>query len=182
MDNNPKKLNDIDENLDNFFDVDDKEIDDIIKQAEADLKSEEAQKSIKPVEEKKKTKKPNHQAKVFTFKYLLFDLVRLWTWWQVLLWWRPNVKYDGKEAKKKGNSKGTKSIFGKIASAALGAAITSVTASIGTSVANATTGKKSTKKTTTKDIANKAIKSATTQDILYIIYLTQSGIDGFSYI
>ena len=57
MDNNPKKLNDIDENLDNFFDVDDKEIDDIIKQAEADLKSEEAQKSIKPVEEKKKTKK-----------------------------------------------------------------------------------------------------------------------------
>ena len=57
MDNNPKKLNDIDENLDNYFDIDDKEIDDIIKQAEEDLKSEEAQKSIKPVEEKKKTKK-----------------------------------------------------------------------------------------------------------------------------
>ena len=57
MDNNPKKLNDIDENLDNFFDVDDKEIDDIIKQAESDLKAEEAQKSVKVVEEKKKTKK-----------------------------------------------------------------------------------------------------------------------------
>ena len=56
--------------------------------------------------EKKKTKKPNYQAKVFSFKYLLFDLVRLWTWWQVLLWWRPNVKYDGKEAKKKIWSKG----------------------------------------------------------------------------
>ena len=57
MDNNPKKLNDIDENLDNFFDVDDKEIDDIIKQAESDLKAEEAQKIVKVVEEKKKTKK-----------------------------------------------------------------------------------------------------------------------------
>ena len=56
--------------------------------------------------EKKKTKKPNYQAKVFSFKYLLFDLVRLWTWWQVLLWWRPNVKYDGPEAKKRIKGKG----------------------------------------------------------------------------
>ena len=57
MDNDPKKLNDIDDNLNNFFNVDDKEIDDLIKQAESDLKSEETQKSIKAVEEKKKTKK-----------------------------------------------------------------------------------------------------------------------------
>ena len=51
--------------------------------------------------EKKNSKKPNYQAKVFSFKYLLFDLIRLWCWWQVLLWWRPNVKYDGPEAKKR---------------------------------------------------------------------------------
>ncbi|MBQ1618520.1 MAG: DUF853 family protein [Bacteroidales bacterium] len=68
-----------------------------------------------------------------------------------------------KQAAKKGNSKGTKSIFQKVAAAAVGALITSVTTSIGTSVANATTGKKTTKKTTGKDIANKAIKNATTQ-------------------
>ena len=54
MDNNPKKPNDIDDNLDNFFNVDDKEINDLIKQAEEDLKSGKSKKEIK---EKKKTKK-----------------------------------------------------------------------------------------------------------------------------
>ncbi len=67
-----------------------------------------------------------------------------------------------KAAKKNGNSKGTKSVVGKIAAAALGAAITSVSRSLGTSVANAATGKKSSTKTTGKSVAEKAIKSATT--------------------
>ena len=65
-----------------------------------------------------------------------------------------------KEAKANGNSKGTKSIFSKIAKAAAGAVITSVTASVGTAVANSVTGKKSST-TSGKNIANKAIKSAT---------------------
>ena len=50
---------------------------------------------------KKKDKKPNYKAKLFSFKYLLHDLVKWWAWWQCLLWYRPNVKYDGEEAKKK---------------------------------------------------------------------------------
>ena len=54
MDNNRKKPNDIDDNLDNFFNVDDKEINDLIKQAEEDLKSGKSKKEIK---EKKKAKK-----------------------------------------------------------------------------------------------------------------------------
>jgi len=66
-----------------------------------------------------------------------------------------------KAAKANGNSKGTKSIFGKIFKSAIGAAITSVTAAIGTSVANSVTGTKSKKKTTTKSVANRAIKNAT---------------------
>ena len=65
-----------------------------------------------------------------------------------------------KAAKANGNSKGTTSIFGKIAKAAAGAVITSVTASVGTAVANSVTGKKSST-TSGKNIANKAIKSAT---------------------
>ena len=65
-----------------------------------------------------------------------------------------------KAAKENGNSKGTKSIFSKIAKAAAGAVITSVTASVGTAVANSVTGKKSST-TSGKNIANKAIKSAT---------------------
>ena len=65
-----------------------------------------------------------------------------------------------KAAKVNGNSKGTTSIFSKIAKAAAGAVITSVTASVGTAVANSVTGKKS-KSSSGKDIANKAIKSAT---------------------
>ena len=65
-----------------------------------------------------------------------------------------------KEAKANGNSKGTTSIFSKIAKAAAGAVITSVTASVGTAVANSVTGKKSST-TSGKNIANKAIKNAT---------------------
>ena len=65
-----------------------------------------------------------------------------------------------KAASANGNSKGTTSIFGKIAKAAAGAVITSVTASVGTAVANSVTGKKSST-TSGKNIANKAIKSAT---------------------
>ena len=65
-----------------------------------------------------------------------------------------------KAAKANGNSKGTTSIFSKIAKAAAGAVITSVTASVGTAVANSVTGKKSAT-TSGKNIANKAIKSAT---------------------
>ena len=65
-----------------------------------------------------------------------------------------------KAAKANGNSKGTTSIFSKIAKAAAGAVITSVTASVGTAVANSVTGKKSST-TSGKNIANKAIKNAT---------------------
>ena len=65
-----------------------------------------------------------------------------------------------KAAKVNGNSKGTSSIFSKVAKAAAGAIITSVTASVGTAVANSVTGKKS-KGTSGKDVANKAIKNAT---------------------
>lgn len=65
-----------------------------------------------------------------------------------------------KAAKVNGNSKGTSSIFSKVAKAAAGAIITSVTASVGTAVANSVTGKKS-KGTSGKDLANKAIKNAT---------------------
>ena len=65
-----------------------------------------------------------------------------------------------KAAKKNGNSAGTKSIFSKIAKAALGAAVTSVTASAGAIVANKVTGKKSSS-TSAKNVANKAVKNAT---------------------
>ena len=57
MDKNPKKQNDIDDNLDNFFNVDDKDIDDLIKQAESELKSDEAQGKKETKKKKKKSKK-----------------------------------------------------------------------------------------------------------------------------
>ena len=57
MDKDPKKSNDIDDNLDNFFNVDDKDIDDLIKQAESDLKSDEAQGKKETKKKKKKSKK-----------------------------------------------------------------------------------------------------------------------------
>ena len=50
---------------------------------------------------KDKKKKPNYKAKLFSFKYLLYDIVKWWGWWQCLLWYRPSIKYDGPEAKKK---------------------------------------------------------------------------------
>ena len=55
MDKDPKKIDDIiDENLDKFFHVDENEIDDLIKQAETEVKNQEEQ---KPKEKKKKKKK-----------------------------------------------------------------------------------------------------------------------------
>ena len=50
---------------------------------------------------KKKEKQPDYKAHLFSFKYLLFDLIKWLGFWQVLLWWRPKVTYDGPEAKKK---------------------------------------------------------------------------------
>ena len=45
-------------------------------------------------------RRPSYKPKLFSFKYLLYDLVKWIGWWQCLLWYRCNVKYDGKEAKK----------------------------------------------------------------------------------
>ena len=59
MSKNPNNLDDIDDNLDNFFHVDDNEIDDLIKQAEEDLKNKGTEES----EEKKKTKKKKKSKK-----------------------------------------------------------------------------------------------------------------------
>ena len=59
MAKNPNNLDDIDENLDKFFHVDDNEIDDIIKQAEEDLKN----KGTEEPEEEKKTKKNKKKSK-----------------------------------------------------------------------------------------------------------------------
>ena len=50
---------------------------------------------------KKKDKKPDYKAKLFSFKYLLHDLVKWWAWWQCLLWYRIKKTFDGPEAKKK---------------------------------------------------------------------------------
>ena len=50
---------------------------------------------------KKKDQTPNYQAKLFSFRYLLHDLVKWWGWWQCLLWYRNKRIFDGKEAKKR---------------------------------------------------------------------------------
>ena len=64
MDKNPKKIDDIiDENLDKFFHVDEKEIDDLIKQAESDLKTKESQQPEEKKETKKKKKKKKSEKK-----------------------------------------------------------------------------------------------------------------------
>ena len=64
MDKNPKKIDDIiDENLDKFFHVDEKEIDDLIKQAESDIKSKESQQPEEKKETKKKKKKKKSEKK-----------------------------------------------------------------------------------------------------------------------
>ena len=58
MDKDPKKIDDIiDENLDKFFHVDENEIDDLIKQAETEVKNQEEQKPKEKKEKKKKKKK-----------------------------------------------------------------------------------------------------------------------------
>ena len=49
----------------------------------------------------KKEKKPDFQAHLFSFKYLLFDIVKWLGFWQVLIWWRTKRIYDGEEAKRK---------------------------------------------------------------------------------
>ena len=49
----------------------------------------------------KKEKKPDYKAHLFSFNYLLFDIVKWLGFWQVLIWWRPKKIYDGEEAKQK---------------------------------------------------------------------------------
>lgn len=48
----------------------------------------------------KKEKKPDYKAHLFSFKYLLFDIVKWLGSWQVLLWWRTKIIYDDKKASK----------------------------------------------------------------------------------
>lgn len=50
---------------------------------------------------KNKEKKPDYKAHLFSFKYILFDIVKWLGFWQGLIWWRPKKIYDGQEAKKK---------------------------------------------------------------------------------
>lgn len=50
-------------------------------------------------EKKKQQKVP--KAKLFSFRYLLYDICKWLGWWQCLLWYRLKIKYDGKEAKQK---------------------------------------------------------------------------------
>lgn len=50
---------------------------------------------------KNKDKKPNYQAKLFSFRYLLHDIVKWFGSWQCLLWYRIKRTFDGPEAKKK---------------------------------------------------------------------------------
>lgn len=50
---------------------------------------------------KKKEKKPNYKAKLFSFKYLLHDIVKWLGFWQGLIWYRIRRKFDGPEAKKR---------------------------------------------------------------------------------
>ena len=62
MNNDPKKIDDIiDENLDKFFHVDEKEIDDLIKQAETEVKSGEQKPKEKKEKKKKKKKSENKE-------------------------------------------------------------------------------------------------------------------------
>ena len=62
MDKDPKKIDDIiDENLDKFFHVDENEIDDLIKQAETEVKNKEEQKGEEKKEKKKKKKKKSEK-------------------------------------------------------------------------------------------------------------------------
>lgn len=50
---------------------------------------------------KVKAQKPKYKAKFFSFKYLLYDIVKWWGWWQCLLWYRIRRQFDGEDAKKR---------------------------------------------------------------------------------
>ena len=50
---------------------------------------------------KKKEKKPNYKARLFSLEYIFYDLVKWFAWGQCLLWYRIKKKFDGKEAKQK---------------------------------------------------------------------------------
>ena len=54
----------------------------------------------------KKEKKPDYQAHLFSFKYLLFDIIKWLGFWQCLIWYRIKKQYDGKEAKQRIKGKG----------------------------------------------------------------------------
>ena len=76
------------------------------------------------------------------------------------------AKAAEKEAKTSSKgSKAKKSIGGAVLSAAVGAAISSVSRTVGNEVSKSITGKKSKTKTTAKDVAGKAIQSASTTAI-----------------
>ena len=49
----------------------------------------------------KKNKKPDYKAHLFSFKYILFDIMKWLGFWQCLIWYRIKKTYDGKEAKQK---------------------------------------------------------------------------------
>lgn len=53
----------------------------------------------------KKNKKPDYKAHLFSFKYILFDIVKWLGWWQCLLWYRIKKTYDGPEAKQRPKGK-----------------------------------------------------------------------------
>ena len=53
----------------------------------------------KDIKKKKQQKVP--KAKLFSFRYLLYDICKWFLSWQGLLWYRCNIKYDGKEAKQR---------------------------------------------------------------------------------
>ena len=53
----------------------------------------------------KQNKKPDYKAHLFSFKYILFDLIKWLGSWQCLLWYRIKKIYDGKESKKRPKGK-----------------------------------------------------------------------------
>ena len=46
------------------------------------------------------------KAKLFSFKYILYDFVKWFGFWQTMLWYRIKKTYDGVEAKKRIKAKG----------------------------------------------------------------------------
>ena len=52
------------------------------------------------VDKKKKAQKVP-KAKLFSFKYILYDFVKWFGFWQTMLWYRIKKIYDGKEAKQR---------------------------------------------------------------------------------